>query len=487
MGNSIYSKYFIPILLFCLIIFLQISTATDVEHSIRVIKLRGPISSPEAEISGLAWYGDKLILLPQYPRRFASEKNGNIFFISKNRIIDYLNGTDKKDIEPKSITFYAPDFHQILNGFEGYEAICFSGNTAFMTIEVENISSVTSYIIKGKMDTVISELKLDPTSLTKIPFDINLANMAHETLTIIDNKIIAIYEANGKNVNDSPKAHQFDFNLNEVGKINFPNIEYRITDATEVDDNGFFWAINYFYPGDAKILKPTLDIPVKQYRKENTYQQISTVEQLVKFKVGSEGIHLADMVLIKIKLDTTQDSRNWEGIVRLDHRGFLLVTDKFPETMLAFLPYRDFSDSELITFEKEGKFGYKDKNDNIVILPKFYMALDFTLFGIAAVVDDTGWVYINSSGEKIIRPFVVDNSPDYFSDGLARYVDNNKIGFFDESGKVVIKALFDFAKPFSHGIAEICYGCKFTSDGEHRIVRGGEWKIIDKSGKIVQN
>jgi len=32
------------------------------------------------------------------------------------------------------------------------------------------------------------------------------------------------------------------------------------------------------------------------------------------------------------------DARNWEGIVRLDNRGFLLATDKFPTTILGFVP-----------------------------------------------------------------------------------------------------------------------------------------------------
>jgi hypothetical protein len=30
--------------------------------------------------------------------------------------------------------------------------------------------------------------------------------------------------------------------------------------------------------------------------------------------------------------------RNWEGLVRLEQRGFLLVTDKYPMTFLGFVP-----------------------------------------------------------------------------------------------------------------------------------------------------
>ncbi len=32
--------------------------------------------------------------------------------------------------------------------------------------------------------------------------------------------------------------------------------------------------------------------------------------------------------------------RNWEGIVRLENRGFLLMTDKYPETLFGFVEYK---------------------------------------------------------------------------------------------------------------------------------------------------
>ena len=37
------------------------------EAQVRVIPLAAPLDTPRAEISGLAWHGDDLILLPQYP------------------------------------------------------------------------------------------------------------------------------------------------------------------------------------------------------------------------------------------------------------------------------------------------------------------------------------------------------------------------------------------------------------------------------------
>ena len=34
------------------------------------------------------------------------------------------------------------------------------------------------------------------------------------------------------------------------------DIEYRITDVTEVDNQGKFWALNFFWPGEKKLLNP---------------------------------------------------------------------------------------------------------------------------------------------------------------------------------------------------------------------------------------
>lgn len=473
------------IFFFILLGYIQFLNGSEKEYDLKTIELSGHITSPEAEISGLAWYGDKLILLPQYPHRFYSVDNQHIFYISKDRLMNYVNGLNTNKIEPKEIDFHAPNLQKLLNGFEGYEAICFSGDTVFITIEVENKFGVKSFIIKGKIDTAVSVLTLDENSLTQLPSEINLPNMAHETLTIYNDKIIAIYEANGKNVNTFPEAQICDFNLNTTSKIDFPNIEYRITDATKVDENGFFWVINYFYPGDEKILKPLFDCSTSQEKYKTQKKTSTAVERLLKLKIENQKIILVGNEQIYIKPDTLKNSRNWEGLAKLNSDGFLIITDKFPETILAFLPFRDVDKLKLIVFEDNGKYGYKNNKDEIVIQPQFNMAMDFNSCGIAAVVDDSGWVYINQTGVKIIRPYVVDNGPDYFSDGLARYVENDKIGFFDESGKVIIKARFDFARPFADSTAAVCRGCWFINDGEYKRIIDGKWGFIDYEGELI--
>jgi len=41
------------------------------------IDLEGPIASAQAEVSGMAWCGDQLILLPQYPAMYGEDGTGS--------------------------------------------------------------------------------------------------------------------------------------------------------------------------------------------------------------------------------------------------------------------------------------------------------------------------------------------------------------------------------------------------------------------------
>ncbi len=87
--------------------------------------------------------------------------------------------------------------------------------------------------------------------------------------------------------------------------------------------------------------------------------------------------------------------------------------------------------------------------------------------------------------QTVIVPFMFDNGPDGFSQGLARFVENNKIGFFNQAGVMTIRARFDFALPFSERLAVFCTGCRKVQDGEHYRYTGGRWGYIDLTGKVI--
>ena len=85
-------------------------------------------------------------------------------------------------------------------------------------------------------------------------------------------------------------------------------------------------------------------------------------------------------------------------------------------------------------------WGYRNARGAVVIPPRFTVAQHFSEGGIAAVADDSGWKVIDRQGKTLVRPFLLDNGPDPFRHGLARFREAGKIGFFDERGKVVIPA-----------------------------------------------
>ncbi len=143
--------------------------------------------------------------------------------------------------------------------------------------------------------------------------------------------------------------------------------------------------------------------------------------------------------------------------------------------------------TKLIPFQgKDSTWGYKDEKGYVVIEPQFQIAGNFSPEGIAAVLENNDWLYIDTTGRRLLKPFIYDNGPDYFKEGLARFMDNSKFGFFNKYGKIIIEGKFDFALSFYEGLAAVCMGCKTVSvDEEHSKMVGGKWGYINKEGKIV--
>ena len=61
-----------------------------------------------------------------------------------------------------------------------------------------------------------------------------------------------------------------------------------------------------------------------------------TIERLVEFKITDNFIELTNEDPISLTLESGK-SRNWEGIVRFEESGFLIVTDKYPRMIFAYV------------------------------------------------------------------------------------------------------------------------------------------------------
>jgi len=309
------------------------------EHDVKRIELEGRISEKDSELSGLAWYGDQLILLPQFPNKFVYRNGGTLYSIPKEKLQSVILKKSHEKILPNKIALYADGLEKFNSNGSGYEAITFIGNTAFISIEYMHNGITEGYLVSGIMSKDKKSLTLNKNTLVKIPLKEHIFNSSCETIVNYKNNIYAIFEANGKNVNPYPVAYKFDTKLNFLNFISFPSIEYRITDATEVNSEGDFWAINYFYPGDKKLLKPTVDSISIKYGIGKTNALSRTVERLVKLKINKGQIIETNSPPLYLKLDVDKPSRNWEGIAKFNNLGFLIVTDTYPETILAFVKF----------------------------------------------------------------------------------------------------------------------------------------------------
>lgn len=313
--------------------------AGPVEYPITEILLSGPVAEYTAQVSGMAWYGDHLILLPQYPGFSGEEGNHAVYALPKADLLLYLAGAVPGPLEPVPIPFVAPGLSAAIEDYEGYEAIAFLGDKAFLTIEASPGREMKGYLVSGTMAPDLSSLTVDTAVVTEIPLQANERNRADETLLIVEGTIVTLYEVNGAAITASPVAHLFDTDLTPRGTVPFPQIEYRITDATEPDADGRFWAINFFFPGDEELQVENEPL-AERYGEGSTHTQHTAVERLVEFQYSDSGIRLTDTPPIQLELLPIL-ARNWEGLVRLDDRGFLLITDQFPGTILGFVPLPD--------------------------------------------------------------------------------------------------------------------------------------------------
>ena len=301
------------------------------EFPIIEIALTGPLASKNAEISGLAWYGDTLILLPQYPR---FDGSGHVYALTKAEIEAYLATDDAEPLTPLAIPVNDEGLSSQIDGFEGYEAIAFAGDEVYLTIEANTKDGMRGYLVAGQIAPDLSELVVETAVITEILPQTNQVNHSDETLLVAGDKLITLYEANGATVNEAPVAHRFNLDLSDVDSVPLPNIEYRVTDGTSVDENGRFWVINYFYPGDT-ALQTESDALGEKYGWGASHLLYDQVERLVELQMTETGISLTDTPPILLELPS-DEARNWEGIVRLNN-GFLLATDKFPETILGYV------------------------------------------------------------------------------------------------------------------------------------------------------
>lgn len=136
--------------------------------------------------------------------------------------------------------------------------------------------------------------------------------------------------------------------------------------------------------------------------------------------------------------------------------------------------------------------GYKNVSGEIIIPKgKYSHCFTDTFRNFAIVWDEKNTnsetVAIDRNERILFDVFYFDNYPDEFSDGLFRVIRNEKIGYANEYGRIVIPCQFQCAYRFENGRAKVALHCKeFLGDCEHKAPESDEWFYIDKKGNRVE-
>ncbi len=102
------------------------------------------------------------------------------------------------------------------------------------------------------------------------------------------------------------------------------------------------------------------------------------------------------------------------------------------------------------------------------------------------------WVMINNDALEIFRIYAFGGSPDNFNDGLLRIIQNDKIGFINSKGQIVISPGYCQATPFFKGKSIVNVNAKkvdkSSTDAQSSVLwEDGMWGVIDKKGNIIKS
>ncbi|MEM7358777.1 MAG: hypothetical protein AAF431_06760 [Pseudomonadota bacterium] len=324
--------------------------AEQIEHKVQYIELAAPLDRGQAQFSGMSWCQGQLVLLPEKPW-FVDEDDvlvpttaakAYVYSLEVAQLDAYLEATNKPEpLEATPIPLLENGVRDQLHEFDGYEAIACQDESVWLAIETELTETEyetnlvqANWVLQGGQ----AALSIDPETLRKVPSQSGVRNYSDETILLNGEQLITIHEVNRHGDHAAPYAHRIHTQGEQRDTIAFPRIAYRITDASSIDEDGYFWTINYLWSKEQDRFTP-LDPLFARYPRGATHRQEPTVERLVQFRLESDSISRVERAPIQLQL-TKEDGRNWEGIVRYKDLGLLLVTDMHPQTILGFVPFR---------------------------------------------------------------------------------------------------------------------------------------------------
>lgn len=274
-------------------------------------------------------------------------------------------------------------------------------------------------------------------------------------------------------------------------------------------------------------------------------------------KIKKDGLwgffDIAGRKVIPFQYENAKNFINETALVQKDGK-WNFINKKGINPVLGLYNYVGYYSEGLSCAQRNGKMGYLDTTGRIIIPLEFNETSDFfegratvsknkkwiiidkygQIVGVPAEekklipTKKTKWGYIDQNGELII-PFQFDTvgwektlwsynikghlgsvhtyakSFDNFPEGLERVKKNNKFGFIDKTGQVIIPLEYQDTGQFYEGLApvkqdnlwgfinkkgQMCVSVQFDSagcfyKGRAPVKKGNFWGFIDKTGQII--
>ena len=157
---------------------------------IRVLPLAGPMSLSAAEISGMDWHGDLLLMLPQYPEIFSDLGDQSLFGLHRAELVAAVDGAAAQPLVPFVLPLDAPWIRESVSGYQGREAIAVAGDRYFMTLELMDRGVMGSRLVGGRFLDGEPAPTLAVDHMVDLPLQTNLPALSYETLVVDGGMIV---------------------------------------------------------------------------------------------------------------------------------------------------------------------------------------------------------------------------------------------------------------------------------------------------------
>ena len=115
------------------------------------------------------------------------------------------------------------------------------------------------------------------------------------------------------------------------------------------------------------------------------------------------------------------------------------------------------------------------------------MCFTDTFVAFAAVYDSIeGLIGIDREENILFHIFPYDNGPDYISEEKFRIISENKIGYANTKGQIIIEPRFPCAFPFRKNKAKVSLSCEIEILSEHGFWVSENWFFIDTLGNPIK-